>query len=268
MLTSGASKLVLAGDHLQLPPTIKSINSKTAKKAPAKVDPPEDGVAGLSLERQKEAPLSLETTLFDRLLSLHGSKLKRMLTTQYRMHETIMQYPSQALYDDKLVAADAVKLRLLKDLPYSVQETDDTREPLVFWDTQGGDFGETVEEDDGSAKGRSSLLAESKVNELEALIVREHVGSLIDAGVKAEDIAIITPYNGQLALLSQMLKERFPGIELGSVDGFQGREKEAVVVSLVRSNPEREVGFLGEKRRLNGKISPRVYQNFARMLIL
>jgi len=57
----------------------------------------------------------------------------------------------------------------------------------------------------------------------------------------------------QLALLSGMLKEAYPGIELGSVDGFQGREKEAVVVSLVRSNAEHEVGFLGEKRRLNGK---------------
>lgn len=56
----------------------------------------------------------------------------------------------------------------------------------------------------------------------------------------------------QLALLAGMLKEAYPGIELGSVDGFQGREKEAVVVSTVRSNADHEVGFLGEKRRLNG----------------
>lgn len=56
----------------------------------------------------------------------------------------------------------------------------------------------------------------------------------------------------QLALLAGLLKEAYPGIELGSVDGFQGREKEAVVVSTVRSNSEHEVGFLGEKRRLNG----------------
>lgn len=59
-------------------------------------------------------------------------------------------------------------------------------------------------------------------------------------------------WRDQLAALAS-LKEKFPGIELGSVDGFQGREKEAVIVSLVRSNPDGEVGFLGEKRRLNGK---------------
>lgn len=67
--------------------------------------------------------------------------------------------------------------------------------------------------------------------------------------------------------MSRSMKEEFPGIELGSVDGFQGREKEAVVVSLVRSNSEHEVGFLGEKRRLNGMICrlyasmPKVYED-------
>jgi DNA polymerase alpha-associated DNA helicase A len=88
---------------------------------------------------------------------------------------------------------------------------------------------------------------------MEALVVARHVGNLIDAGIRPESIAVITPYNGQLALLSRMLREKYPGIELGSVDGFQGREKEAVVVSLVRSNEQHEVGFLGEKRRLNGE---------------
>ena len=56
--------------------------------------------------------------------------------------------------------------------------------------------------------------------------------------------------------MSRSMKEAFPGIELGSVDGFQGREKEAVIVTLVRSNSDKEVGFLGEKRRLNGKRGP------------
>lgn len=176
-----------------------------------------------------------------------------MLTTQYRMHENIMRFPSDELYESKLMAGEAVKARLLKDLPYEIQETDDTREPLVFWDTQGGDSPEKTEDEEIGKK--EGLLGESKSNDMEALVVARHVDNLVDAGVRPEDIAVITPYNGQLTVLSQMLREKYPGLELGSVDGFQGREKEAVVVSLVRSNSEHEVGFLGERRRLNG-ISP------------
>ena len=235
-----AKKLVLAGDHLQLPPTIKSLNSK--RKAEA-VDGEVNGTG----------KVSLETTLFDRLLSLHGPSIKRMLTTQYRMHEKIMRFPSDELYESKLVAADAVKARLLRQLPYEIDATEDTEEPLVFWDTQGGDFPEKSEEEQvGKRAGRGMMFGESKSNEMEAALVKKHVESLVKAGVTPTDIAIVTPYNAQLALLAHDLKERFPGIELGSVDGFQGREKEAVIVSLVRSNPEHEVGFLGEKRRLNG----------------
>jgi DNA polymerase alpha-associated DNA helicase A len=265
VLSSGAPKLVLAGDHLQLPPTIKSMNMKQRKEtkpSPKVKSSLSDSVSNMTVKdahngtgrKAKEENVKLETTLFDRLLDLHGNSIKRMLTTQYRMHEKIMAFPSSALYEGKLIAADAVKYRLLKDLPYGpIEDTEDTSEPLVFFDTQGGDFPEKTEDDEGGAKGKSSLLAESKVNEHEALIVASHVDRLVGAGVKAEDIAIVTPYNGQLALLSQMLKDRFPGIELGSVDGFQGREKEAVIVTLVRSNPDHEVGFLAEKRRLNGK---------------
>ncbi|KAF9879902.1 hypothetical protein CkaCkLH20_02713 [Colletotrichum karsti] len=234
-----AKKAVCAGDHLQLPPTIKSLNSKV-KKAPA-----EGG------EKQIKG-MTLETTLFDRLLALHGSSIKRMLTTQYRMHEKIMRFPSDELYEGRLMAAEAVKERLLKDLPYEVADTEDTNEPLVFIDTQGGDYPEKSEDDDKDAvkKAKFSLHGESKSNDMEAALVRQHAQSLVDAGVKPEDIAVVTPYNAQLAILAP-LKEQFPGIELGSVDGFQGREKEAVIVSLVRSNTEGEVGFLGEKRRLN-----------------
>ncbi|KAL1837186.1 hypothetical protein VTJ49DRAFT_4177 [Mycothermus thermophilus] len=236
-----AKKAVLAGDHLQLPPTIKSLNSKS-KGAPAA-----DSAAAI-------AGFTLERTLFDRLLELHGQGIKRMLTTQYRMHDKIMRFPSDELYGGRLVAAEGVAHRLLRDLPYEVAETDDTTEPLVFIDTQGGDFPEK-NEDDADASGnkkltKSSLYGDSKSNEGEAALVRQHVRSLVEAGIRPEDIAVVTPYNAQLTILAP-LKETYPGIELGSVDGFQGREKEAVIVSLVRSNPEGEVGFLGEKRRLN-----------------
>lgn len=251
-----ARKVVLAGDHLQLPPTVKSSNSKTAdgkssNKDRVKVLEEELGKLGLGEDEKKAAKsVKLEMTMFDRLLSLHGPSIKVLLNVQYRMHEKIMRFPSVELYDSELIAAEHVKTRLLKDLPYEVEDTEDTHEPLVFFDTQGGDFPEKTEDESGGK--RSAILGDSKSNEMEAAIVNIHVGRLVAAGVRAEDIAIVTPYNAQLAVLGQILKEKYPGMEMGSVDGFQGREKEAVVVSLVRSNPEHEVGFLGEKRRLNG----------------
>lgn len=205
ILSSGASRLVIAGDHLQLPPTIKS-NPKS-----------DGGKAG-----KGESGYNLETTLFDRMLALHGSSIKRMLTTQYRMHENIMAFPSTALYESKLIAANAVKTRLLSDLPH-VHDTDDTREPLVFIDTQGDDFAEQPEdEDDPSATPRKSLLGGSKSNELEAGLVKMHVKALVEAGLERDEVAVITPYNGQLAVLSALLKDEYAGVELGSIDGFQG----------------------------------------------
>lgn len=251
----GAKKVVLAGDPFQLPPTVKSSNEKQDKtEKKQEKQKLEDELSKLCVEddeKKMAAKSSLEMTMFDRLLAMHGADIKRLLNTQYRMNEKIMKFPSDELYESKLVAADSVKDRLLVDLPYEVEETEDTMEPLVFFDTQGGDFPEKTEDD--SSEKRSIILGDSKSNDMEAALVGMHVKNLVAAGVKPEDIAIITPYNAQLAVLSQLLKEKYPEMEFGSVDGFQGREKEAVIVSLVRSNPEHEVGFLGEKRRLNGR---------------
>lgn len=185
-----AKRVVLAGDHLQLPPTVKSVNIKGPQNAPVEAVPGGE---------------TLETTLFDRLLKLHGPSIKRMLTTQYRMHERIMSFPSQELYDAKLVAAESVKARLLKDLPYEVQDTDDTREPLVFWDTQGGEFPEKTEDEGFAAKGGKGRLRESKSNEMEAALVKLHVERLLSAGVAPEDIAVVTPYNAQVSSLPRKL---------------------------------------------------------------
>lgn len=218
-LVRGPSKCVLAGDHLQLPPTI----------------PRTDGASKLR---------KLELSLFERLIKLHGPSIKRTLSVQYRMHEMIMKYPSVGLYDSLLLADASVRSHLLSDLP-NITKTDDTQEPLVFWDThpQGG-FGE----DETGAD-------ESKSNAMEAALCRYHLRNLLEAGVQPKDVAVITPYNAQVAVLSELVKSDFPNefpeIEIGSVDGFQGREKEAILLSLVRSNDKKEVGFLADERRLN-----------------
>lgn len=203
-----AKKAVCAGDHLQLPPTIKTLNSKSSVKPPSAKQPSRD--QGMEKGEEDDGKIShdiiegmgLETTLFDRLLALHGSSIKRMLTTQYRMHESIMRFPSDELYESKLLAAEGVKARLLRDLEYGVRDCEDTTEPVIFIDTQGGDFPERNEEQDDEKgaprKGKGSLLGESKSNEMEAALVRRHVGSLVEAGVRPEDIAVITPYNAQV----------------------------------------------------------------------
>jgi superfamily I DNA and/or RNA helicase len=205
-------RAVLAGDHRQLPPTIMS---------------------------EEAAAKGLAKTLFERLMHApQGPAISAMLTVQYRMHERIMGWPSAALYGGQLIAAPAVKGHLLTDLP-GVILNEWTSEPLCFVDTAGCGHDESSGPDEGS-----------KRNEGEAELVVRIVQALRDANVDASAIAVITPYNAQVQLLRERLGGE-PELEIGTVDGLQGREKEAVVVSLVRSNEAGEVGFLGELRRLN-----------------
>ncbi|KAM5316922.1 DNA-binding protein SMUBP-2 [Glossophaga mutica] len=211
-----ARKCVLAGDHRQLPPTIVS---------------PKAALAGLSL------------SLMERLAGQCGAGVLRMLTVQYRMHRAIMQWASEALYAGQLTAHPSVAERLLRDLP-GVVATEETGLPLLLVDTAGCGLSELEQEDD-----------QSRGNPGEVRLVSLHVQALVDAGVRASDIAVITPYNLQVDLLRQSLSHRHPELEIKSVDGFQGREKEAVILSFVRSNRKGDVGFLAEDRRINVAIT-------------
>ncbi|KAK6526213.1 hypothetical protein TWF694_004832 [Orbilia ellipsospora] len=219
-----ASKCILAGDHLQLGPTIP--------KSDANLQP-------------------LGSSLFERLIRLHGPAIKKSLSLQYRMNRVIMQYPSTALYQSSLKAASQVQNHLLSDLN-GVEKTDDTQEPLVYWDTQGGFFRENASNIDESNPAVHMLHKnESKSNSMEAALCNLHLRSLIKSGVQSKDIAIITPYSAQVTAISERARQDYPDLEIGTVDGFQGREKEAVILSLVRSNDHGETGFLADERRLN-----------------
>lgn len=224
----GIRRLVIAGDNMQLPATVKSREE------------------AMALQHKGLKVADLEYTLFDRLVDkLHGSEYKKLLNVQYRMNEKIMEFPSRTLYNGELRAAAGVRDILLCDLP-NVQSTDETSVPCMWLDTQGGDFPEQA--DDAGANHFSG--SGSKLNPGEVAVVQRHVQALVDAGVDAASIGVISPYSAQTALLRKMAC-MFGPVEVATVDGFQGREKEAIVLSLVRSNDNREVGFLQDRRRLN-----------------
>ncbi|KAF7982810.1 hypothetical protein HWV62_25741 [Athelia sp. TMB] len=190
-------------------------------------------------------PRTLETTLFDRLARMHGACVKRMLTVQYRMHAQICAFPSAALYGARLAPDASAAGRLLRDLPDTAGDDDVLGAPVVFFDTAGCEYFERAEGDGDGGEG-------SRCNENEAGVVGRWVATLVANGVLPGQIAVITPYQAQVTLLAGLLRPLHgPALEIGTVDGMQGREKDAVVISLVRSNDKREVGFLREKRRLN-----------------
>ncbi|RLN74374.1 hypothetical protein BBJ28_00019276 [Nothophytophthora sp. Chile5] len=224
-----AKRCVLAGDHLQLPPTIKS------KAAAAK---------GLAI------------TLFDRLTSFPSTQsIVKMLKIQYRMHEDISNWSSRAMYQNELESFEGVAKRKLHELPHvSISEDDELLDAtLLLLDTAGCELEEDKDDDEGGKK--AGMLKLSKSNEGEARVVARHVRALLEAGLKQEEVAVITPYNKQVQALKALLLESFPKLEIRSVDGFQGCEKEAVVMSLVRSNAAKQVGFLADDRRMNVAIT-------------
>jgi predicted DNA helicase len=210
-----AKRFIMAGDHKQLPPTILN-----------------EEAAGRSFTR----------SLFERLLALHGDKIRVMLAVQYRMNEEIAEFPNREFYEGKLKADEQVGRHTLVDiLPESVDVEYEDIKPFVFIDT-GDEFAERVK------KGSTS-----RHNPGEAKLVKDIAERLLNIGIKPEDLAIISPYDDQVALIKRML--RVDGLEIKTVDGFQGREKEVVIVSFVRSNKSGNIGFLSDLRRLNVSIT-------------
>ncbi len=203
-------KVVLAGDHCQLPPTVVS---------------------------REAASQGLAVSLFERLMGHYNGTIASALTVQYRMHRAIMDFPSEAFYESRLQADPSVSEHVLTDLQ-GVARNDTTRVPIEFIDTAGASYDEEVEPD-----------GESRLNQQEATLVCRKVRDFLAWGVAPGDIAVIATYAAQVRLLRERLS--VPGLEIDSVDGFQGREKEVVVISLVRSNAHGEIGFLQEVRRMN-----------------
>jgi ATP-dependent RNA/DNA helicase IGHMBP2 len=179
----------------------------------------------------------LNVSLMERLMNQLGPTAARRLGMQYRMHQNIMAFSSDEFYEGSLIASPLVSQHLLRDLP-GIISNDLTGTPVDFIDTAGASYDETVESE-----------GDSRFNRMEAELVLQKVQALLDAGLAPAEMAVISPYSAQVRLLRERLRQ--PEIEIDSVDGFQGREKEAILVSLVRSNPDGEIGFLEDIRRIN-----------------
>ncbi len=205
-----ADRLILAGDHLQLPPTILSDAAKN------------EGYA---------------ISMMERLINHYGDLITRQLTVQYRMHESIMGFSSKHFYNNTLIADDSVRAHVLSDLP-RIQSELVSDDPVTFIDTAGTGWQEELEPE-----------GLSKRNPEEGRLVLKQVNALCEAGVSPADIAVIAPYAAQVRWLRE--NAIYDQLEIDTVDGFQGREKEAVVISLVRSNSIGEIGFLSDARRMN-----------------
>jgi len=217
--TVKADKLIMAGDHKQLPPTI--LNEKAKHEG-------------------------LAETLFERLVAMYGDEVKTLLKVQYRMHEKIMRFSDEEFYDGQIVADESVKSHLLQDIidkkiENKFEDILDPKEAIVLVDTRG----EMLEH---SRKGSTS-----KENKGEALISKELVNGFLDMGIEEKDIGVISPYDDQKELIKDQIDDET--VEIDTVDGFQGREKEVIILSLTRSNRKNNIGFLKDLRRLNVSIT-------------
>ena len=209
-----ADRVVMSGDHQQLPPTVKSV----------------DAMKG-----------GLANTLMQKLVALHP-RCVTLLTTQYRMNEDIMSFSSRWFYHGRLQAAPEVAHRQVSPL--------DT--PLTWLDTS-----ENLEHSE--LRTKTSSITNAQEARLVIHTLRDYIEMISPQKIESEriDFGIITPYRGQARLLRRLLKMQHyfrklkRHITVGTVDGFQGQERDVIVISLVRDNADGSIGFLRDLRRMN-----------------
>lgn len=208
----GAKQLILVGDHCQLGPVVMC---KEASKA------------------------GLSQSLFERLVLLGIRPLR--LEVQYRMHPALSRFPSDFFYEGSLQNGINSFEREMHEVDFPWPQS---TKPMFFYCCQG--------QEEIAGSGTSYL------NRSEAAYVERITTCFLKAGVKPEQIGIITPYEGQRAYLVQYMQyngslhsKLYQEIEIASVDAFQGREKDIIIMSCVRSNERQGIGFLNDPRRLN-----------------
>lgn len=211
-LVLGCKQVVLVGDHQQLGPVIMN---------------------------KKAATAGLNQSLFERLVILGCSPIR--LQVQYRMHPCLSEFPSNMFYEGSLQNGVTMQDRVRRDVDFPWPVADN---PMMFWSNIGAE--------EISASGTSYL------NRTEATNVEKLVTRFFKAGVQPSSIGIITPYEGQRSYVVSSMqttgsfkKENYKEVEVASVDAFQGREKDFIILSCVRSNDHQGIGFLSDPRRLN-----------------
>ena len=212
------SRVILAGDHCQLPPTVKSF---AALKA------------------------GLGKTLMERIAE-NKPEVVTLLKMQYRMNEEIMRFSSDWFYGNQVESAPEVKYRSILDLdiPFELPEDSD----ISFKETFVGEsFGRI-----NKAEAELTLLA------LEQYFEKIGKARILDERL---DVGVISPYRAQVQYLRRLVKNKefFKPyrhlISVNTVDGFQGQERDIILISLVRANDEGQIGFLRDLRRMNVAIT-------------
>ena len=215
-----SDRVIMGGDHQQLPPTVKS---------------PEALKGGLA------------NTLMQKVVELHP-RCVSLLTIQYRMNEDIMAFSSHWFYHGRLQAAPEAAHRLVSPL--------DT--PLTWLDTsENSDYSGYSE--NSEKRNNSGSITNAQEARLVIHALRDYIEMISPQKIESEriDFGVITPYRGQARLIRRLLKMQHyfrklkRHITVGTVDGFQGQERDVIVISLVRDNTEGNIGFLRDLRRMN-----------------